>query len=68
MTFKEYSSSLLRYPDLGFSLDLSCMGIEPGFFNSMHAQIERAFDDAKYGQVSRRPYIDIIIPSMIDPR
>ena len=45
MTFKEYSSSLLRYPDLGFSLDLSCMGIEPGFFNSMHAQIERAFDD-----------------------
>ena len=29
--------------------------------------IERAFDDAKYGQVSRRPYIDIIIPSMIDP-
>jgi phytoene dehydrogenase-like protein len=29
--------------------------------------IERAYDDAKYGQVSRNPYIDIIIPSMIDP-
>ncbi|HEY5983215.1 MAG TPA: NAD(P)/FAD-dependent oxidoreductase [Anaerolineales bacterium] len=29
--------------------------------------IERAYDDAKYGEVSRRPYIDIIIPSMIDP-
>jgi phytoene dehydrogenase-like protein len=29
--------------------------------------IERAYDDAKYGQVSRDPYIDIIIPSMIDP-
>lgn len=29
--------------------------------------IERAYDDAKYGQVSRHPYIDIIIPSMIDP-
>jgi phytoene dehydrogenase-like protein len=29
--------------------------------------IERAFDDAKYGRVSRQPYIDIIIPSMIDP-
>jgi phytoene dehydrogenase-like protein len=29
--------------------------------------IERAFDDAKYGRVSQRPYIDIIIPSMIDP-
>ncbi|HSR20401.1 MAG TPA: hypothetical protein VLL49_05750, partial [Anaerolineales bacterium] len=29
--------------------------------------IERAYDDAKYGHVSRRPYIDIILPSMIDP-
>jgi phytoene dehydrogenase-like protein len=29
--------------------------------------LERAYDDAKYGQVSRRPYIDIVIPSMIDP-
>ena len=29
--------------------------------------IERAYDDAKYGQVSRNPYIDIIIPSTIDP-
>jgi phytoene dehydrogenase-like protein len=29
--------------------------------------IERAYDDAKYGNFSRRPYIDIIIPSMIDP-
>jgi phytoene dehydrogenase-like protein len=28
--------------------------------------IERAYDDAKYGQFSRRPYIDAIIPSMID--
>ncbi len=29
--------------------------------------LERAFDDAKYGEVSRRPYLDIILPSMIDP-
>jgi phytoene dehydrogenase-like protein len=29
--------------------------------------IERAYDQAKYGQFSTRPYIDIIIPSMIDP-
>ena len=29
--------------------------------------IERAYDQAKYGEFSRRPYIDIIIPSMIDP-
>ncbi len=29
--------------------------------------IERAYDDAKYGQISRQPYLDIIFPSMIDP-
>ena len=29
--------------------------------------LERAYDDAKYGEPSRRPYMDIIIPSMIDP-
>ena len=29
--------------------------------------LERAYDDAKYGGFSRRPYMDIVIPSMIDP-
>ena len=29
--------------------------------------IEQAYDDAKYGDFSRKPYIDIILPSMIDP-
>ena len=29
--------------------------------------IERAYDDAKYGDFSRRPYLDIIIPSTLDP-
>jgi phytoene dehydrogenase-like protein len=29
--------------------------------------LERAFDDAKYGRYSRRPYMDIVIPSLIDP-
>jgi phytoene dehydrogenase-like protein len=29
--------------------------------------LERAYDDAKYGRYSRRPYLDIIIPSTIDP-
>ncbi|RMI16948.1 MAG: NAD(P)/FAD-dependent oxidoreductase [Calditrichaeota bacterium] len=29
--------------------------------------LEQAYDEAKYGSFSRRPYIDIIIPSMIDP-
>ena len=29
--------------------------------------IERAYDDAKYGNYSRRPYLDIVIPSLLDP-
>jgi phytoene dehydrogenase-like protein len=31
------------------------------------AYLERAYDDAKYGEISRRPYMDIVIPSMLDP-
>ncbi|MEA2536631.1 MAG: hypothetical protein QOF11_865 [Chloroflexota bacterium] len=29
--------------------------------------MERAYDDAKYGRWSRRPYIDMIIPTLVDP-
>ncbi len=29
--------------------------------------LERAYDDAKDGEFSRSPYMDIVIPSMIDP-
>jgi len=29
--------------------------------------MERAYDDAKYGHHSRRPYIDMVIPSLTDP-
>jgi phytoene dehydrogenase-like protein len=29
--------------------------------------MERAYDDAKYGNFSRRPYIDMIIPTLVDP-
>jgi len=29
--------------------------------------LERAYDDAKYGNFSRHPYMDCIFPSMIDP-
>jgi phytoene dehydrogenase-like protein len=31
------------------------------------AYLEQAYDDAKYGEISRRPYMDIVIPSMLDP-
>jgi phytoene dehydrogenase-like protein len=29
--------------------------------------MERAYDDAKYGRFSRRPYMDMVIPSLTDP-
>jgi len=29
--------------------------------------MERAYDDAKYGRYSKRPYIDMVIPSLTDP-
>jgi phytoene dehydrogenase-like protein len=30
-------------------------------------EMELAYDDAKYGQFSRKPYIDMIIPTLVDP-
>ncbi len=53
--------------------ELTCM---PGYGRHLAGAIsispsveymERAYDDAKYGRFSRRPYVDVIIPSMIDP-
>jgi len=29
--------------------------------------LERAYDDAKYGNFSQEPYLDIILPSVLDP-
>jgi phytoene dehydrogenase-like protein len=29
--------------------------------------LERAYDDAKYGRFSQAPYLDIVIPSLLDP-
>ncbi len=29
--------------------------------------MEQAYDDAKYGRFSRRPYVDVVIPSLTDP-
>ena len=30
-------------------------------------EMEQAYDDAKYGRWSRRPYIDIVFPTLVDP-
>jgi phytoene dehydrogenase-like protein len=53
--------------------DFTCL---PGPGRHLHGAIsispsmeymERAYDDAKYGRFSRRPYIDMVIPSLSDP-
>jgi phytoene dehydrogenase-like protein len=36
-------------------------------FSPTTEEMERAYDDAKYGRWSRRPYIDMIIPTLVDP-
>jgi phytoene dehydrogenase-like protein len=36
-------------------------------FSPSMDDMERAYDDAKYGHWSRRPYIDMIIPTLVDP-
>jgi glucose-6-phosphate isomerase len=45
MSWQTYHSSLLRYPQLGFSLDLSLMDIGPEFFSRMAPKIEKTFAD-----------------------
>jgi phytoene dehydrogenase-like protein len=37
-------------------------------FSPAMADMERAYDDAKYGRWSRKPYIDMIIPTLVDPQ
>jgi phytoene dehydrogenase-like protein len=37
-------------------------------FSPSMAEMERAYDDAKYGRWSERPYIDMIIPTLVDPQ
>jgi phytoene dehydrogenase-like protein len=32
------------------------------------AEMEKAYDDAKYGRWSEKPYIDMIIPTLVDPQ
>jgi phytoene dehydrogenase-like protein len=53
--------------------DFTCL---PGFgehlrgavsFSPSVDEMEQAYDDAKYGHFSRKPYIDMIIPTLVDP-
>ncbi len=36
-------------------------------FSPSIGDMETAYDDAKYGHFSRRPYVDMIIPTLVDP-
>ncbi len=45
MSWQSYNQQLLRYPRLGFSLDLSLMAMEPGQVSALEPRIARAFAD-----------------------
>jgi phytoene dehydrogenase-like protein len=36
-------------------------------FSPSTDEMEHAYDDAKYGRWSARPYVDVIIPTLVDP-
>ncbi|MEX1248196.1 MAG: NAD(P)/FAD-dependent oxidoreductase [Anaerolineales bacterium] len=71
--FDTYGSSGKVNLALDAAPDLSCLpGDGPHLRGAISISpsvdyIERAYDDAKYGRFSQRPYIDAIFPSMIDP-
>ena len=61
-------SGLPDFSCLGGNADLAARALRGAFSISPSMEyLERAYDDAKYGQFSRNPYMDIVIPSMIDP-
>ncbi|GAA5480875.1 glucose-6-phosphate isomerase [Haloferula sargassicola] len=45
MSLSNYSASLIRYPDLGFSLDTSLMDLDASWLEGMSGKIEKAFVD-----------------------
>ncbi len=45
MSWQSFNESLLRYPQFGFSIDLSLMDIEADFFTRMQPRVDQAFAD-----------------------
>ena len=45
--WQRYQTHLVRYPDLGFSLDISRMNFAEDFFAKMQPKAEKAFSDMK---------------------
>lgn len=47
MSFEAYSTSLIRYPKLGFSLDSSKLDLQAGLPDDIDSKVSRAFDDMR---------------------
>lgn len=45
MSWKTYNENLVRYDDLGFSLDLSLMDVNASYFTGLTSKVEKAFAD-----------------------
>ena len=45
MSWSTYASSLIRYPQFGFSLDTSLMDLDDAFLLKMNPKVEKAFAD-----------------------
>src|SRR5688572_952613 len=61
-------SGLPKFTCLGSDTALAARAARGAFSISPSVEyLERAYDDAKYGEFSRHPYMDIVLGSMIDP-
>jgi phytoene dehydrogenase-like protein len=71
----------IRYRGTTAKVNLALNGL-PSFKNSSNDEthlsghiiicpnleyLERAYDDAKYGRFSQKPYLDIVVPTVLDP-
>jgi phytoene dehydrogenase-like protein len=61
-------SGLPKFTCFGDNTELALRAARGAFSISPTVEyLERAYDDAKYGEFSRNPYMDIVFGSMIDP-
>ena len=45
MSWKSYNENLVRYDDLGFSLDLSLMDVDKAYADALGGKVDKAFAD-----------------------
>jgi phytoene dehydrogenase-like protein len=55
-------SELPKFPSVPLDAMRGAISMSPSI-----DYLERAYDDAKYGEFSKQPYMDIVFPSMLDP-